>query len=278
MIQGDFENYDGSTSRRILTEIVEVINDWYDDGEENKRIRRVLFQYITSAIWYVDGQFVWMDHTQPSGNFLTTIINCLHNMFLFRIAYMLCKRANNLTMECRSYTRNTSISNYGDDCAGSVSFEVSPWFNMITISKQLGKLGFVFTDANKKMPTRPTMPIEEVSYLKRGFKEQDGTTVAPLCVETIKSMVMWTHNKSTADIDECVSQTVECACVEAYAHGPEFANEFRDAVRARLLEHGKVDSTVSYEEAQACWLHQKIAGPKPVGHAHYKIRPFDATT
>jgi hypothetical protein len=32
----------------LKPDIVEIINDWYDDSEENKQIRRVLFQYMTS--------------------------------------------------------------------------------------------------------------------------------------------------------------------------------------------------------------------------------------
>nr|WPR18354.1 MAG: RNA-dependent RNA polymerase [Crogonang virus 70] len=39
IVAGDFANFDGSLSSQILWYILDLINEWYDDGEENAKIR-----------------------------------------------------------------------------------------------------------------------------------------------------------------------------------------------------------------------------------------------
>jgi len=85
----DYQSWDAKTMRQAMLAACEAINKWYDDGEENKQVRRVLFEYIASSVWVLNGYFVQMDHSMPSGCYLTTIVNCLLNLFNWRYAYMM---------------------------------------------------------------------------------------------------------------------------------------------------------------------------------------------
>ncbi len=69
--------------------ILDVINDWYDDGEENARIRKVLWAEVYNSKHISGSNVYWWTHSLPSGHPLTTIINSIYNNICFRICWLL---------------------------------------------------------------------------------------------------------------------------------------------------------------------------------------------
>lgn len=256
-IEGDFENYDGSTNAAILSAVSDIIASWYPEDAEFEQVLSIVFSYITTAVWEVDGQKMIMDHGQPSGNPFTTMINCIHNMILFRIAYLMLQEENGLVPNCSTYSQHVHLSNFGDDCCGSVSNDV-PWFNMISLSNTLKKIGYVFTDANKQTPTVPYVSGSEASYLKRTFRPCGSTYYAPLDRATIERMCMWTHMKiDDEEMMDIVHKTIICACIEAYAHGRPFFDHIRNSVDKRTDELKLPRVTICWSAAKAFWDSQK---------------------
>jgi hypothetical protein len=92
VIAGDFSNFDGTLHPDIMFAILDVINEWYDDGEENKEIRTVLWQCIANSVHvFGDNLYQWT-HSQPSGNPLTAILNTLYN--IISMAYVFVDTTN----------------------------------------------------------------------------------------------------------------------------------------------------------------------------------------
>lgn len=85
MVAGDFSDYDGSLHPDILNTICDMINEWYDDG--NDVIRRNLFLSITHSVHLADGLVYQWTHSQPSGNPGTSLINSIYNSFVMRLVF-----------------------------------------------------------------------------------------------------------------------------------------------------------------------------------------------
>jgi hypothetical protein len=82
IIAGDFSNFDGSLNAQILELIPDVITAYY--GDNHGLTRQTLLSYLFNYVGVFNGHLIQMNHSQPSGNTLTTVINCLYNMFIFR--------------------------------------------------------------------------------------------------------------------------------------------------------------------------------------------------
>jgi len=79
MIAGDFTNFDGTLNYYILESICDIINDYYGDHPSNKRVRRALWRAISNCK-HLFGSIVYqLNHSQPSGNAATAVINSMYN-------------------------------------------------------------------------------------------------------------------------------------------------------------------------------------------------------
>jgi hypothetical protein len=248
IIAGDFSNFDGSLNSQILFRIMEVINSWYDDGEENALIRRCLAHYLFNATYLLDGNLFYLNHSQPSGNPLTTVINCMYNMFIFRYCYLLAQFENGMAQELSSYRNNVCGVFYGDDSIMSISPSIINWYNQETLSVYMKVTGHEYTDENKSTDFVPFKSLKDVNFLKRKLVSVDGIWQAPLAVETLHDMVMW--SKNTIEPSEMMSQTLKQATLEASLHGKKFHGEYTDVLKQACRETGYEYVGLSFREAQ----------------------------
>ena len=92
---GDFKQFDASEQPCVHDLILDFINRWYDDGEENARIRRVLWLELTHSR-HIGGTGFDQRHiyqwakSLPSGHPFTTIINSIYSLFMLVSAYIHC--------------------------------------------------------------------------------------------------------------------------------------------------------------------------------------------
>lgn len=213
MIAGDFSNFDGSLLMQVLVKIVEKINEWYGDSEENQLIRAALWEHICNADILVKGEVIRKTHSQPSGNPLTVIINSLFNGIVMRIAYMMLKKGQGLPLTC-DYREHVSEIIYGDDDIKSVSGEIIDWFNQLTLTDALKSFGLTYTDETKTGLILPFKPLEDVAFLKRKFVIQsDGTFMAPMDLENVLEITNWVRGKATkaATLENCEQAIMELA-------------------------------------------------------------------
>lgn len=226
VIAGDFSGFDGSLLAQVLWRICDLVNQWYDDGEENAMIRRNLFEEIVHARVLVRGELIQQTHSQPSGNPLTVIINSLFNMIIMRYAYLTIKRENNLGSLC-DFKDHVSLQCFGDDNVLNISGNVIRWFNQVTISKALKDVGMTYTDEAKTGKIVESRTLDSIKYLKRSFhKDKNGYFIAPLELYVICDMVLWVRgNRSRA----ATIENVETALAELALHSRHIFNKYSKA-------------------------------------------------
>jgi len=196
VVAGDFSNFDGSLNSQILWYILDMINDWYDDGETNALIRRGLWYHIVNAI-HINGRTVYRcTHSQPSGCPLTAILNSIYNSIVVRITYILCavESGHPSLANMNSFNENVSMVAYGDDNLIAILETVRDWFNQVTICEAFLKIGHVYTDETKTGHIVPVKNLTECAYLKRKFVMDQVVNrhVAPLALDVVLEIPQWT--------------------------------------------------------------------------------------
>jgi len=211
---GDFSNFDGTLHPDILWAVLDVVNDFYDDGEENRRIRTTLFFEIVNSVHvFGDSVYSW-SHSQPSGNPFTAVLNTIYNKFGFRYVFL-----GVTGKSLRDYDRNVRAIFFGDDSVVAVGSEMVDQFNQETVEQGFNELGMVYTDEAKTGNIVKHKPLREVSFLKRSFAYDADLCrfVAPLELDVILEMPMWV--KSDLDHEERCSVTLEKSYGELAIHG-----------------------------------------------------------
>jgi hypothetical protein len=216
IVAGDFSGFDKRQIAEFLWGCLRIINIWYNDGRENALIREVLWADVVNSIHLFDGNFVQWIKSLPSGHPLTVIINSLvHEMYL-QYCYILANPEGLFGLQ--TYYDLVEAQTYGDDGVYSISDVAIGWFNQRTITQAMAAIGLVFTDEHKSQNPLPFRKLEEVSFLKRGFRRSyiDGKFVGPLEMATIIEMPFWT--KEGPAPDEITKDNVCTALMELSLH------------------------------------------------------------
>jgi hypothetical protein len=219
VMAGDYSGFDTSQYAALFEKCVEIINRWYNDGEENARIRRVLFADLWNSI-HVNGDIVyqWMK-SLPSGHFLTAMINSLVNLINHVKCWM--KLHPRGIAGLGEFDDNVAIVAYGDDVALNVSDYACEFYNYVTISRAMATFGFTYTDEMKSGSEVLYRSLDEITFLKRGFRNEPlvGRYVAPLALSSILDMLYFT--KKGADSDMITKDNVCRAVMELSLHSKE---------------------------------------------------------
>jgi hypothetical protein len=222
VIAGDFSNFDGSLNPQIVAKIVDLINEWYDDGEENARVRRVLWEEITSSHHiFEDNVYSWT-HSQPSGNPATTIINSLYNSISMRIVYQIVM-ADTPFASLKYFNQFVSMISYGDDNVVNINEMIIEHFNQLTITEGYSQIGMTYTDEAKTGVLVPFRSLADVKFLKRGFRK-DVRFYAPLELDVIMEMPQWV--KTDLNVVENTVVNVETALRELSLHPEPVFNKY----------------------------------------------------
>lgn len=218
MIAGDYSGYDTTAEACEYESDCRVINKWYDDGLVNMKIREVLVADVTNSIHACRGIIYEWLKCMPSGVFLTTPLNCLRNQNNMRRCFM---KLMPKQYSIADFDRTTKFVVYGDDLIGSVSHEIKPWFNQVTITEAMRQIGYTFTDEDKTGAVHIFRSLDDVSFLKRKFRFEPMVQryVAPLSMDSIREMLYWT--KKGANSDNVTRTNVDNALRELSLHGEE---------------------------------------------------------
>ncbi|APG76903.1 hypothetical protein 1 [Beihai picorna-like virus 83] len=229
---GDFSNFDGSQSQQLLWAALDVIEAVYQgkdemteiENTEDRRIREVLFSCLCSADVVVHDKIIRQNHGQPSGNPITTLINCLMNKIGFRLVFLLLKQERGMPLVC-DFEDYVSLQCFGDDNIVGVSSEISEWFNQITVSEQFSVIGFTYTDESKNGAQEPFRPFSELEYLKRKFVISDkGYFQGPMRLKDVMEITNWTKN-GWFDEKTATIMNAEVALFELALHGKAIYND-----------------------------------------------------
>lgn len=255
VIAGDFSKFDGTLNSCIMWEFVNVINEWYDDGPENALIRQTLFMEVINSVHLCDGVFYMMNHSQPSGNPITTALNSFYNSVSMRIVFDICRRKAGAKCDVDFQTFVAMVS-YGDDNVVNFADSVATWFNQNTITEAYKDIGMIYTDELKSGDDMADHRlIGEVAYLKRHFREEDGRVFAPLDLAVVLETCNWVRDGPDS-IGDCKANC-ETAISELAQHPKSVFSKYTPLVEKAFLK--STEETLScktYEEYEEYALEQ----------------------
>lgn len=246
VFDGDFSKFDSSQVPYILWLICDAINEWYDDGEENARIRKVLWMdLVYSRHLAGDGRkhhwlYQWLK-SLPSGHPLTSFVNSIYAMTVLVLAYIDTTGRTDFNEMVAAYT-------FGDDNVSNVDDEVKDKFNQVTVAASLMKLlNMKYTAGHKDRELEPYTVLGEVTFLKRGFRYEEGR--GWLCPLDVKSF-LYTHyfcrNPKLEPI--ILKDCIENALVELTMHGQPMWDEFAPQLMSSMRELGQEADHSSRDE------------------------------
>jgi hypothetical protein len=231
VIAGDFSNFDGTLLLPMLYKILDIVNDFYNDG--NDLIRHVLWKEIVNSIHVKGGSVYLWTHSQPSGCPITAILNSLYNSVSMRYVWMITVPREFQNM--RQFNTHVAMVSYGDDNLVNISDEVIDYFNQLTIAEGYAQIGMTYTDEAKSGEMVAYRTLSECSYLKRGFvwDSDEMQWFAPLDFGTILEMTNWIRK----DLDPVAAtiSNLETSHFELHLHGrrvfEEWSSKYWDACR-----------------------------------------------
>lgn len=236
---GDYSSFDSTQPPIFLNTVYKSIRHWYNlngGTPEDDLIRERLSEFCTYAFHSARGYVYRSYGSLPSGMFGTTAINSGVNLLCFWYAF------SQIYPEATSqdFLDNVRTVTHGDDVMFSVSKAYAN-FTSEAIGVQLRKIGMTFTPATKGDTHTVARPIEECTFLKRGFKKMQGFYRAPLATESSLEMVNWITkcpDPQKATTDNCMAALNELAISEANTeYQQKICTALYEATEGNVLLH-----------------------------------------
>lgn len=221
----------------LHTLLLDYINEWYrgsDTWQEDCRVRTVLFQDLVHSR-HVGGDcfrqnlvYQW-NKSLPSGHPLTTVINSMYSLTLLVGCYI------GLTGDYTGFWQQVYAVTYGDDNVVNPSDKVVDRFNQITVSRAMADLfGMTYTPGRKDGAPVEYMRLEEVTFLKRGFRQEVGHWVCPLELTSFLYTMYYTKNRENPW--PIIADEAEKALMELSMHPPELWEKYYEPLRDILRD------------------------------------------
>lgn len=213
----DYKGFDKSQIQGVLKDMVRGINAWYDDGVENARVRGILWMEVWNSKHVVFNKILEWSKSLPSGFPLTTIINCLYNLFNFVYCWYM---FNDYQTKMLKFTFvDFDIEVFGDDVTGAYGPSKEQF--VLQIPSLMGRIGMNMTSTDKGTELVMDRPFHSLTFLKRSFRYDDDMNrfLAPLTLETILEMPNW--SKKGPLYDEIACTNVDRSLHELSLHSRE---------------------------------------------------------
>jgi hypothetical protein len=183
----------------------------------------------------------------PSGFPGTAVFNSKINEYYFKCAYLELARRDGRWKHYSldSYRENVRNKFYGDDNINSFSPAVRTWFNMITFRDYMQELGHEVTPAIKDGVMQPWMRLDELSFLKKGFKVHPvfkDVYVDPIEPYVIHELTNWVRDDQVSFLYDNIRDSLEFA----YSHGQDFYTKHLTTVNNALLSKKLDPVNISY--------------------------------
>lgn len=240
-IAGDYKNWDGSLKAQILEASADAVNNWYNDGPINARIRRTLMRMMIKL--YIMAGDVMLEKCvgMPSGAPITADINSIANHIQIITALIGLARENKVSLDLNNIDQLIRVKTYGDDNVIVVSDEI-PFFNFSSLRDYFKEYGITYTTPDKKVGEGiKYWDFSEITFLKRKFIPHDrfpDRMLAPMDIATPDEMCHWI--KDCEDPYEACRVNVENAYREYHQHGLRVFREktvaITEAYKRRLKE------------------------------------------
>lgn len=183
ILAGDFSKYDSSLNGEMLWRVLDVVNDWYNDGED--QVRTVLWAELVDALHLFRNTIYQVGQGNPSGNPMTTILNSIYQYIAWVYVVQKCG------MEVAEFVERCVLVTYGDDNVMSV---FDKCLDPQDIVEGFRSIGMELTSETKDSEFG-YRDIGEVRFLKRLFRydEEVCRYLAPMPLELVVESTYWYH-------------------------------------------------------------------------------------
>lgn len=273
VIAGDFSGYDGRLMPVVMYKFLEAVESYYTNStHEEVVIRATLFEDIVNSrhVTVADGGvgFVYeFFGSNPSGNPLTTLLNCFCNLIFGYHASTECLIEGELDVDPSTvddgvfaHYLETALEAvrmivFGDDNQFGVSDRYAQHITQSKMTEAMSRLGLTYTNEDKSDVQHGHRKIADCSFLKRGFvySKREGRVLAPLEMSVILESSYWTKkSNSDAELIACV----ETNLMELSIHGRETFDEIAPgicrSVRAELGHQVRTEWLYYYNKSLTC--------------------------
>jgi hypothetical protein len=127
----------------------------------------------------------------------------------------------------------------GDDNAWTVDPKYHHLFNELTLPQLMAQIGLTYTTELKADAVVPFRRVYEINYLKRSFRYEEllGAHVAPLALETVTEIPLWTK---TGNPHDTFKSNLETYFKELSLHDKDTWNKYSKAMY-HMLRHCDTD-------------------------------------
>nr|AMO03227.1 putative polyprotein [Pow Burn virus] len=140
-------------------------------------------------------------HTQFSGCFFTTILNCLVHDSMLRYIFIKANKSANLNLD---FDTNVRAKILGDDHIYSFSDEAAVIMKPLKIQELYGEIGAVYTDDLKNDEVDSEFrKFTDLTFLGAHPIKHNGKWIGALKKNTIREMVLWTRSHNEDLLDRC---------------------------------------------------------------------------
>lgn len=232
VFDGDFKAFDSSEQPCVHDIVLDMVNEWYGDGDDNAMIRKVLWLELTHSRHIggtgFDQRYIYQwNKSLPSGHPFTTIVNSIYSLTLLVGAYI------SRTGDWKGFWDHVSAVTYGDDNVVNVSSVVEEVYNQRSVSDALQQeFSVVYTPGDKSGVFKDNMSIEEVTFLKRSFRKEDKRWLCPLDLNSFLYTAYWCKNSRL--MKKIIIDDLENALEELSMHPHSVWNQYGDKIVQRL--------------------------------------------
>ncbi|UHK03190.1 MAG: polyprotein [Hangzhou dicistro-like virus 1] len=244
-IAGDFSSFDGTIPPEVFEVVVNCINHWYGDSQEEANVRVTLFNEMIHTLQLVENVVYSTHQGNPSGNPLTVVINTMVNFIYILDAWIEIypeKSVEDFFEECRFIA-------YGDDNLITVRPKAQK-FNQSAITKVLEKYGITYTSETKTAEQFTFRNLDDLTFLKRGFRtdpEFGNTFRLPvMSEETLESYFY--YYREADDVEEQLRENMRAGLLFAAFRGREFYDRYNEKWMRLMRSKNLRPMVISFDE------------------------------
>jgi hypothetical protein len=218
-IAGDYKFFDKAMHFYVLavasSVVISIIRASGQFSESDINICKLILLDIINCVVNYDGSIMELFGTNPSGHALTVILNCIVGSIYVRYAFFI--KFGKLDL----FEEQIRLITYGDD--NGIGVDDSCSFTFMDMKTGIAELS-TYTTADKKDVGPDHEPIDKISFLQRGFLENEflskifGRRVftAPLNEASIHKMLI--GGRKTLPDMACISTGLKTAIREYAFH------------------------------------------------------------
>jgi len=222
VLSGDYANYDGSVPAELSKLVCTYINEWFDDGPVNARVRELLFEHIYNPTRICGTKIYKVKNGTPSGMAGTAEENTMKQLAMVHTVLV-----HDFGISLEEY----EFAGYGDDGLICTKKEGLRCSDLAPHLKR--RFGMTYTHWSKEESDEHDTLLT-VRYIGRKFEPEMGLMKAPLDVRTVEEIPYYTQ--MDAEDSLAITACADSFFRECFHHGKKFYDSHVESFKAKIDE------------------------------------------